>query len=76
MADFERGQSDYTDLAQQGHIAYGLQPGLPQPDVNMATTAFIGPVLIEPHGDIFGVRQRAARWLDRHREAMKRLADL
>jgi len=67
---------DYVAPTQRGYIAYGLEPGVPEPDVNMATTVFIGPVLIEPRGEVLGVRQRAARWLDRHREAMKRLADL
>ena len=67
---------DYVAPTLQGHIAYGLEPGVPEPDVSMATTAFTGPVWSEPQAEGPGVRQRAARWLDRHRGAMSKLAEL
>ena len=67
---------DYTAPTQQGYIAYGLEPGVPEPDVNMATTAFVGPTWVEPQPETPEVRQRAARWLDRHSGAMSKLAEL
>ncbi len=67
---------DYVAPSQQGYIAYGLEPGVPEPDVSMATTAFVGPTWVEPISEAPSIRQRAARWLDRHRGAMGKLADL
>ncbi len=37
-----------------GQIAYGLEPGVPEPDVNLATVEFVGRLWIatDPNGTV------------------------
>jgi hypothetical protein len=72
----QRVDKGYTAPIQKSYIAYGLEPGVPEPDISMATTAFAGPAWVEPQPGTPEVRQRAAQWLGRHRDAMSRLSEL
>ena len=69
-------EKDFVCPTLEGHIVYGLQPGVPEPDVTMASSTFIGPLWVAPSPEALGVGQSAARWLHRHRGAMRELADL
>ena len=69
-------EKDYLSPNLEGHILYGLQPGVPEPDVSMASSTFIGPLWVAPRPEVVDVGQSAARWLHRHRGAMRELADL
>lgn len=50
----QTAEEGYMAPPELGQIAYGLEPGVPEPDVNLATVEFVGRLWIatDPNGTV------------------------